>query len=108
MFEGFCEVKIVLIFLCFTGSRPVGVEVGHELLFLGEHGLEGVELTLQLLDGDLGAALGSRGVLTNERLVFRSRDQVSTNQRPVLLTLVATQELSSPTLPSSLFQHSTY
>ncbi len=36
-----------------NAAGAVGFQVGHEALLLGEHGLEGDQLRLQFLDGDL-------------------------------------------------------
>ena len=41
----------------------ISFKIGDQLLLLGEHGLEGVQLGLQLLDRDLAAALWSCRVL---------------------------------------------
>ena len=54
---------VLFLFVYLTGSGAIGVQVRHQLLLLCEHGLEGVELTLELLDGDLGPALGGGRVL---------------------------------------------
>ena len=44
-------------------TSTVDLEVGDQLLLLGEHRLQRVQLRLQLLDGDLRLALGSGRVL---------------------------------------------
>ena len=41
----------------------ISFKIGDQLLLLGEHGLEGVQLGLQLLDRDLAAALWGCRVL---------------------------------------------
>ena len=48
-------------------SGTIGFEVGHKLLLLREHGFQGVQLRLQLLNGDLGLALRSSRVLEISR-----------------------------------------
>merc|ERR1740129_1118723 len=45
-----------------SAGGAVSFKIRNKLLLLSEHGLEGVELGLELLDTDLTAALGSRGV----------------------------------------------
>ena len=44
-------------------TSTVDLEVGDQLLLLGEHRLQSVQLGLQLLNGDLRLALGSGRVL---------------------------------------------
>ena len=44
-------------------TSTVDLEVGDQLLLLGEHRLQRVQLRLQLLNGDLRLALGSGRVL---------------------------------------------
>ena len=46
-----------------TMSGTIGFQVCNKLLLLGKHGLEGVQLGLQLLNGDLRLALWSGRVL---------------------------------------------
>ena len=47
-------------------TRAIDLEVGHKLLLLREHGLERVELSLQLLNGDLGLTNGRSRILYME------------------------------------------
>ena len=85
-------------------TSTVDLEVGDQLLLLGEHRLQSVQLRFQLLNGDLRLALGSGRVLVVILDISSfMRDAINVGW----LTLVVTQELSSPTLPSNLFQHST-
>ena len=53
----------------------IHLEVGHELLLLCEHGLERVELRLQLLDGDLALAHRCRRILQNGLDYGKTRTQ---------------------------------
>ena len=46
-----------------AATSSVGFEVRHQLLLFGKHGLQGVQLGLQLLNGDLRLALGGGRVL---------------------------------------------
>ncbi len=46
-----------------TAAGAVGLQISHQPLLLRKHGLEGDQLGLQLLDGDLRAAVRGRGVL---------------------------------------------